>query len=267
MSNLARALPILVRREAWEYRAWWTHVLWAVLALVALGMIGIELQSPTREPGALAFQDAFFLRWNHALFLGGTGLMALAHAAHAVFDERQDRSIGFWQSFPIPERSRLLAKSMAITLGWPLLAAAADTALCLFALAKALVIGRLFPAWEQILPVWQEMMNGCLLTAAWSWPLVCGWLLCSAVAPRTPWAWGWLAAAMTYFVAASVGMDPWPVAAAIALGPLLPAIASVSGEVSRLPWDVGSVAWFASYLAGWGALNLAATRVGDAAEG
>lgn len=266
MPHLARSFSILVRREAWEYRDWWTYVLWSILALAGLGMMGIDLQSPTRDAGSLAFQDAFFLKWNHALFLGGAGLMALAHAAHGVFDERQDRSIGFWQSFPVTERSRLLAKSIAIAFGWPLLAAVADTVLSSFALSKALVSGRFETAWEHIFPAWLDMMQACLLTAGWGWPLVCGWLLCSAAAPRTPWAWGWLAAGVAYFLASAAGLNAVSVSAAVALGPLLPALASVSGETARLPWDMGSLAWVVSCAVGWGALSLAARRVGDAAD-
>ena len=266
MPHTLRAFLTLIRREAWEYRAWWTILLWAIVGVGAIGLCIMTGQARSHDPDALAFQDSFFLRWNHGLFLGGAGIMALAHAAHGVFDERQDRSIGFWQSFPVPEHMRLLAKSVAIAWGWPLLAATADSALTVVALAKSLAMGHFAAQWVQVFPTWTRMIIDCGLAAAWSWPLVCGWLCCSAIAPRTPWAWGIAGGAAMYFVAQALGLEPWGMAGAVALGPALPALAGATGEWARLPWQTGSVAWFLSYPLGWGVLRVAARRVGDAAQ-
>lgn len=261
----ARSFLTLVRREAWEYRAWWTLILCGTVSMTGMMLCLMPRQLRSMGPETLAFQDAFFLRWNHGLFLGGAGLMALAHAAHAVFDERQDRSIWFWQAFPVPERFRLFSKSIAISLGWPLLAATADTCLTLTALVRSFATDNFSATWNQVLPTWAGMMSDCLHASAWAWPMVCIWLLCSCVATRSPWAWGWGCAGVVYLLAKTMGADPWRMGAAVALGPAFPALAGAMGRWAWLPWETGSVAWCLSYALGWGCLHVAAKQVGEAA--
>lgn len=256
----------LVKREAWEYRDWWTYVMGACLLAGVVGIGVLEWTQPMAGDDGSGFRDAFFLRWFHGLMLVGGGILALAHAAHGVYDERQDRSIGFWQSWPVPESTRLLAKSTAIAFGWPLIGVVASTILTIVLLLASFVLGKDWPYYDHILAMWLSLVKASALAGAWAWPAVCGWLWCSTNAKTAPWAWGVGVAALVYAAAWSIGIDGTRLALAIALGPALAAVSSAVGEPGLLPWAVGSIGWLASCLAGWAALVHAARNIGDAAH-
>lgn len=264
--KLTRVFWTLTKREAWEYRDWWTWVLGACIAVGVGALVLLSFNHPLTSSDTRGFRDAFFLQWFHALVLVGGSIMALAHAVHGVFDERQDRSIGFWQSWPVSEKTRLLAKSTAIAFGWPLLAAVATSILAVFCFAMGAIGAEMSDYYYHIFDMWGSMMKACALTAVWSWPIVCCWLWGSSHASKAPWAWGLGLALMVFAGGWAVDMDTAPLAMAISLGPVLPAVSAMLGEPGLLPWQAGSGAWGVMCALGWIALVHAARNTGDAAE-
>lgn len=237
-------LKTLVLREAWEYRDWWTSI-FAVCVLAGCGFIlATQIQHSHPDPEVNAGQVMITLRWCMGFFLGGAGILAMSHAAHGVFDERQDGSISFWQSWPVSEKTRLIAKSIAISFGWPLLAGAASLIVWLFSFCLVGIQSGGIAFIAPSLSFLGTLLMACVLSAAWAWPITCLWLWCSSVASKSPWLWAWALGTALAGIGILFHLPLLPMAATIILGPAYGFFVQATGmDMSLLPWVPGSLSW------------------------
>ncbi len=187
-----------VRRELWENRS----IVWAPL-LVAAGalvgaLVGVLIQahrlqdlpqlSATRlvKPFALAPAPIMLTAF----------LVGLFYSLEALYGERRDRSVLFWKSMPVSDRTTVLAKASLPLVVLPSIAFALSvaTVVVLLLLASAIlpVMGaNPAPLWSDLrlaqMPV--VMLYGLVAHTLW-WAPLYGWLLlASAWARRLPLLW------------------------------------------------------------------------------
>jgi hypothetical protein len=242
----------LLRREAWEYRDWWTIILATCVAMSAFLLIAAHYQYPHADEAISVSQSFLLLRWCQGFFMCGCAIMAMAHAAHGIFDERQDRTIGFWQAWPVPERTRIFAKSIVVSWGWPLLGCIGT--LCSWGLAGLMHL-MLGEGREFIVQSRSFIMDLGLLylwMGAWAWPLACIWLWCSALAPRSPWLWCWVIGAVLAALGLWIQGPALQMGLNMILGPAYGTLVQALGlDASWFPWEIGSIAWWLSCVVGW----------------
>lgn len=191
-----------VRRELWEHRA----IVYAPLAVAVLVIAAVAWNARTLHEKTSAYlamephaQAAFvampFGLAASAILLTGF-VVAAFYCLDALHAERRDRSILFWKSLPVSDRTAVLAKFAIPMVVQPLVAFAITVAalvLILLVLAATLAAGgqALGPFWER-LPfgtLLVAMLYGVAAHALWYAP-VFGWLLLvSGWARRAPFLW------------------------------------------------------------------------------
>ncbi|MBL8311871.1 MAG: hypothetical protein JNL19_15735 [Burkholderiales bacterium] len=198
-----------VRRELWEHRSLYLAPT-VVAALLLLAMIfgGFKLppmvamfdtMAPTKQRELAVAPYAIV-----AIVLVATAVVvALFYCLDALYGERRDRSVLFWKSMPISDRTAVLAKVAVPMLVVPVFLFALITATQLAVLVvhvglwavKGLSVGNLL----QRLP-WIDMPLGLAhlvsTLAVWYAPIYAWLLLVSAWAQRSPLAWAvvpWIA--------------------------------------------------------------------------
>jgi ABC-2 type transport system permease protein len=129
MNNFASRIFTLVRCELWQRRRFRRRLLIISGIFVFLGLLGtgfIGLFAPVlsiRIRGGVTEPDGSAL----FLIIGAIGLLivlirVLSYFLHALFDERLDRSILFWQSLPVSDTERVAAKVTTGLVAIPLIA-------------------------------------------------------------------------------------------------------------------------------------------------
>jgi len=198
-----RPLYWSVRRELWENR----YVYMAPLAVAAVflfaHLIGmIHLPSQMRQLSGVDaghYREAILEPYNiaAAFMMGAYILVTLFYCTDALHSERRDRSILFWKSLPVSDRTPVLAKASIPFVILPLLTFALTWVLqfailllsSAILLASGLSVGSL---WTH-LPVWQMslLMLYHILTAHMLWPapVYCWLLLVSGWARRAAFLW------------------------------------------------------------------------------
>ena len=264
-NSLARQWSVyktLIKREAWEYRDWWTIILPTCVVMGCFLLVFTQLNYGHPDTETRVQQSFLLIRWCQGFFLAGCGIMAMAQAAHGIFDERQDRSIGFWQAWPVSEKTRILAKSIAVAWGWPLLGCAGTLCIWVFAGMAHLFQGQGMEFARQTPDFLRSIAFSYAWMGAWAWPIACIWLWCSAIAPRSPWLWCWVmggclagAGFLLQGPAIQMGLN-------MALGPAYGTLIQALGlDSSWIPWQIGSLAWWISCALGWAAVSHAARRL------
>ena len=206
-----------VRRELWENRATYLAPI-AVVAVVlaafayASGGLPHAVRLAAAPDGAKA---ALFLHLPYAAAGGAvfviSQLVALFYCLGALHGERRDRSILFWKSLPVSDRTAVLAKAFVPLVFQPMVILAVTFVAHLAMLigsTAVLAINGMDPGvlWSHIdlARIWVPLPYGLLVIALWQVPLV-GWLLLvSAWARRTTFVWAvapWLALALFEFLA------------------------------------------------------------------
>lgn len=196
-----RLLYWSVRRELWEHRA--VYVAPAVIAAVALFGTGLsalwlpavlsrfEGQNTGNLP-ALITPYAFI-----AFSVLMTGLIvAMFYAASALNAERRDRSLLFWKSLPVSDRTAVLAKFAVPMLVTPLVTFALVILCQLILLVWSSVVVMAAGVSPELLwrrldltVMWVALPYGLIVNALWSAPLYAWLLLVSAWARRVPILW------------------------------------------------------------------------------
>jgi ABC-2 type transport system permease protein len=126
-----------------------------------------------------------------------TGLIvAVLYCSNALHGERRDRTLLFWKSLPVSDRTTVLAKAALPLVVTPVtqIALSMATHLVMLALAIPVVVlsgSDLHTFWSRVplLQVWFELLRGLPVLTLWYAPIY-GWLfLVSAWARRLPILW------------------------------------------------------------------------------
>src|SRR6202162_5281802 len=210
---LAQTRPMYwsVRREIWENR----YIYIAPLAVAAVYLLGFaisviwlphnmrEVWMPhtMREMAALKTTDSLIgiaMPYSHAAMLIGliAFLVGIFYSLDALHGERRDRSILFWKSLPVSDRTTVLSKASIPFLVMPLLVFAIAVPLQIVVrlvnTAALLMSGRsVAPLWTQ-LPLFQMelvLLYSLIVLALWHAPIYMWLLLVSGWARRATFLW------------------------------------------------------------------------------
>jgi ABC-2 type transport system permease protein len=189
-----------LRRELWENRSLYIAPL-VVAAFVLLGSL-VHVASPRRMqnlPADPAQRHAVIVKpfsMAPAPIMLATFLVGIFYSLDALYGERRDRSILFWKSLPVSDRTTVLSKASIPLVVLPLIgfALSVATLATLLLLGSAILMARgVSPA-----PLWTEvrffqepliMLYGLTVHALWFAPLYSWLLLVSVWARRTPVLW------------------------------------------------------------------------------
>jgi ABC-2 type transport system permease protein len=191
-----------VRRELWENRSLYLAPL-AVASLLVLGFLLSAITLPSRMGRIAALEPARQMRGVSlpfsiaaSLLILSTFVVAAFYCLEALHGERRDRSLLFWRSLPVSDRTAVLAKLTIPLLVMPALAVAATLAVqVVMLLVSTLVLAATGSGagllWTR-LPLVQMplvMVYGVFVHALWFAPLYAWLLLVSAWARRMPLLW------------------------------------------------------------------------------
>lgn len=190
-----------VRRELWENRSVYLAPLAvAVFAVVALVIHGVTM--PSHMPGMLGNDPAMpgsageAYRVAALLMLVTSVVVGAFYCLETFHGERRDRSILFWKSLPVSDRTTVLAKASIPLLVLPLLTFAAIVAmhlalLLLSTLALAVQGQGAGPLWGQVQPLrmWGALLYATVAMTLWHAPVYAFLLLVSGWARRTAVLW------------------------------------------------------------------------------
>jgi ABC-2 type transport system permease protein len=192
-----------LRRELWENR----YLYVGPLAAAALVLFASTIHAATTLPNRLRSLDALdavkqqaalavpFSTAASVVFMV-TYIVGAFYSLDALYGERRDRSILFWKSLPVSDRTTVLSKAAVPLVVLPLFifAIALATQLVLLLLSTTvLAVNGMSP-----LPLWTRlplvrmtlvMVYGLVVHALWHAPLYAWLLLVSAWAKRVPIVW------------------------------------------------------------------------------
>ncbi|HYO76368.1 MAG TPA: ABC transporter permease [Thermoanaerobaculia bacterium] len=190
-----------IRRELWENRSVYLAPL--IVAAVVLFASMFNLFGLPRRIDALSSQPAkqraaitrpFAMA--PAPIMLASFLVGLFYSLDALYGDRRDRSILFWKSLPVSDRTVVLSKATIPIVALPLIALALSVStftIMLFGGSAVLVANGMSPGalWREVpfvqLPL--TMLYGLTIHALWFAPIYCWLLLVSAWARRTPLLW------------------------------------------------------------------------------
>jgi ABC-2 type transport system permease protein len=191
-----------VRRELWENRSIYLAplvVAAVVLFASSLGTIGLPKKMrnlPALNPATRHAAVGMPIRMAPAPIMFVTFLVGFFYSLDALYGERRDRSILFWKSLPVSDRTAVLSKTAIPLVVLPLIAfvlgEATQFIVLLFSTAVLAGSGMsAAPLWSEF-HVFQEplvMLYHLLAHVLYLAPIY-GWLLLvSAWARRTPLLW------------------------------------------------------------------------------
>lgn len=205
-ATATRPLYWSVRRELWESRS----IYLAPLGVAALFLFGF-LIGLARLPGTLRASAALDAAQRHdtlmqpydfaaLAIMAATFFVGLIYCIDALAGERRDRSILFWKSLPVSDRTAVLAKMTIPFLVIPVLSLAITvvTQALMLLLSTAVLAGTgLSPAtlWTEVpLPrMWFTLLYHYLTVhALWYAPIYAFLLMVSAWARRVAFLWATL---------------------------------------------------------------------------
>ena len=199
----ARTQPLYwsVRRELWENRSIYLAPL-VVAAFAVVGLVIHAVTMPSHMPGLLANEPASEGSASNIYAIASVLMLMTAfvtgafYCVEALNGERRDRSILFWKSLPVSDRTTVLAKAAIPLLVLPLITLAAivamHVALLLLSVAALLVQGdSAAPLWRelQLWRMWPSLLYGIAAIALWQAPIFGFLLLVSGWARRTAALW------------------------------------------------------------------------------
>lgn len=200
---LPRTRPLYwsLRRELWENRSLYLAPLCVgVFAVVALVIHAGTM--PSHVPGLLANDPAtagsasVTYRVAAILMLAVAFITGAFYCLEALSSERRDRSILFWRSLPVSDRTTVLAKAAAVLLVLPAatfgVTVAVQLTLLLLSTVTLLVQGYgVAPLWSelQLMRLWPALLYAVAVMTLWHAPLYGFLLLVSGWARRTAALW------------------------------------------------------------------------------
>lgn len=197
-----RPLYWSVRRELWENRSTYiaplvvTAVVLFALLISTIGlpkkMRAVSALDPAKQHAAIVMPYSMA----PAPIMLATFIVGIFYSLDALYGERRDRSILFWKSLPVSDRTTVLSKASIPLVALPLIAFVLGVAtlfIMLFLSTAVLLANRMSPAtlWAELWFVQEPliMLYSLAVHALWFAPIY-GWLmLISAWARRTPFLW------------------------------------------------------------------------------
>lgn len=208
MNALSRIVPAplywSVRRELWENRALYIVPLaLAVMKFLSFAFSTIHLPKRRR---AVLLLDAAQQRAQiekpydtvAVMILVTMFIVAVFYCADAIYGERRDRSILFWKSLPVSDRTAVLSKAAIPMIVLPLLGFAiivATQLLMFLSSALVLLLNGLPATTHAQLPLLQSsvtLLYGLIVITLWHAPIYAWLLLVSAWAKRAVFIWALL---------------------------------------------------------------------------
>jgi len=202
--DLAATRPLYwsVRRELWENRSIYIAplvVTGVVLFASLISLIGLPHRMKSLPTLDAAAQHALVVRpfsLAPAPIMFVTLLVGLFYSLDALYGERRDRSILFWKSLPVSNRTTVLAKASVPLVVLPLVAFAlsvATVAILLLLSTVVLLANGMNPEalWSEYHFIQEPliMLYGLSVHALWFAPVYAWLLLVSVWARRTPVLW------------------------------------------------------------------------------
>lgn len=195
-----RPLYWSIRREVWENRSVYLAPL-IVTAVVLFATMISTMTLPRRmrsadDPARQRTVVAAPFSMAPAPIMLASLLVGVFYSIDALYGERRDRSILFWKSLPVSDRTTVLSKAAIPLVVLPVFALALSiaTQLILVLLSTMVLVGNgINPA-----PMWAEyrfiqgslvMMYGLTVHILWFAPIYAWLLLVSAWARRAPLLW------------------------------------------------------------------------------
>ena len=184
-----RPLYWSVRREIWENRSLY------VVPLVAAGAV---LFSFTVRALSRAARLGYVDPAQHGAYSIAASVIIMTsyvvgafYCLDALYGERRDRSLLFWKSLPVSDRTTVLSKAAIPLVVMPAIAFVVSLATQLVMLAQSLAM---MPVWRAgtrwgaplLLEMTPVMLYGIVVHALWHAPLYAWLLLVSAWARRAP---------------------------------------------------------------------------------
>jgi ABC-2 type transport system permease protein len=202
-SSATRPLLWSVRRELWESRSIYVAPL-AVAALFLFGFLISLVRLPEQVRVAMALDpqkqhEALMQPYDFAALaiMAATFIVGLLYCVDALSGERRDRSILFWKSLPVSDRTAVLAKASIPLVVIPLLAFLITVVVqgIMLLLSTAVLLASGLSAttlWTQV-PLFQMgfrlLYHYATVHALWYAPIYAWLLLVSAWARRAPFLW------------------------------------------------------------------------------
>ena len=192
-----------VRRELWESRSIYVAPL-AVAAVFLFGFLISLVRLPEQMRVAVALdlqkqQEALVQPYDFAALaiMATSFIVGLLYCLDALSGERRDRSLLFWKSLPVSDRTAVLAKASIPLVVIQLLAFAITvvTQGIMLLLSTAVLVGNGLGAttlWAQVplLHMWFMLLyHYVTVHALWYAPIYAWLLLVSAWARRAPFLW------------------------------------------------------------------------------
>ena len=197
-----------VRRELWDNPSIYVAPLVAA-GVVLLGTLLTSYRLPQMRRSALLLEDAakraaIETHYDVAamMIMFTAFIVAIFYTLDALHGERRDRSILFWKSMPVSDRTTVLAKAFIPLVVLPLLTfviVEATHLIILLISSAALASSGLAGTTWRLLPIFRLsviLLYGLVTSALWATPLY-GWLLLvGSYARRATFLWAilpWLA--------------------------------------------------------------------------
>jgi ABC-2 type transport system permease protein len=191
-----------VRRELWENRSIYMAPV-IVAAVMQFGFLISTMTLPRRMGAVLALDPA---KQRGAVEMGydmTAGLIILTafivgvfYCLDALHGERRDRSILFWKSLPVSDRTTVLSKASIPLVVLPLLIFALIVATQLIMLLSSTVVllgdeSSVAMLWARLLffQLWLALLYALLAIALWHAPIYAWLLLVSGWARRATFLW------------------------------------------------------------------------------
>ena len=199
--SAARPYYWSVRRELWENRA----VYIAPLAAAAVFLFGFLLKSAhLAGPARIAMADSHThdhvaqpYDYAAGLIMLATLVVGMYYSVEALQSERRDRSILFWKSLPVSDRTTILAKAtipfvIVPLLGWSITTVTQFLMLLVQSAELGLTGGSVSALWNQLSPFTMSFLllyHLVTVHTLWQAPIY-GWLMfISAWARRAAIVW------------------------------------------------------------------------------
>lgn len=193
----SRPLYWSIRREVWENRSVYLAPL-VVAGIVLFGcflatiVAGAQARKTGKPAGIIMPMSSA-----PAPIMLATFVVGFIYSMDALYGERRDRSILFWKSLPVSDRTTVLSKAAIPLVVLPVIALALSAAtqiiLLPITIAVSLGAGGGGELWR-LLPEPVVMVYGMTVHALWFAPIYCWLLVVSAWAKRAPLLWAVLPA-------------------------------------------------------------------------